>query len=178
MPRQPSLCLLGSAPGASATGIADEARNGRLGDALHQALALDDALGNVARDLVGDRLDSGDSASTTRPRRVSLQEAVGAAVAAHGDVAHRVDPEPRLQAGRDGEIEEVDIGGHVGKDRREFRRQQVEPHAACLAQFDDDVVAVGRRVLDVADGVGQAPRRADRWLRCRLRRSCGGSAGI
>ena len=86
-----------------------------------------------------------------------LQEAVGAAVAAHRDMADRVDPQPRLQARRDGEVEQVDVGRHLGKDRREFGGQEVKPHAACLAQFDDDVVAIGGRVLHVADGVGKAP---------------------
>ena len=91
-----------------------------------------------------------------------LEEAVGAAVAAHGDMADRVDPQPRLQPRRDGEVEQVDVVGHVGEDRRKLGGQQVEPHAARLAQLDDDVVAVGGRVLHVADRVGKTPSGADR----------------
>ena len=69
----------------------------RLDVAVDHALALDDALGDVARDLVGDRLDlerfgKHDAAEPRVP-----EEAVGAAVAPHGDVAHRVDPQPRLR---------------------------------------------------------------------------------
>ena len=40
----------------------------------------------------------------------------------------------------------------------ELRRHEFEPRAARLAQFDDHVVAIGRRVLHLADDVGQPAR--------------------
>ena len=61
-----------------------------------------------------------------------------------------------LQARRNGEIEQVDVGRDLAEDGRQFGRQKLEPHAAGLAQFDHDVVAVGGGVLDVADHVGKA----------------------
>ena len=77
----------------------------RLDVAVDHALAFDDALGDVARDLVGDRLDlerfgKHDAAEPRVP-----EETVGATVAPHGDVAHRVDPQSRLRPRRDREVE-------------------------------------------------------------------------
>ena len=112
-------------------GSAFQAGDGRLDAAFHHALALDDALGDIARHLVGDRFHVGrfgehDAADARVP-----EEAIGAAVAPHGDMADGVDPQPRLQAGRDGEVENVHVGGHVGEDRRQFGGQQ--DRAACDA---------------------------------------------
>ena len=73
------------------------------------------------------------------------EKPVGAAVAAHGDMADGIDPQARLQARRDGEIEKVDVVRHIGKDRREFGGKQLEPHAGRLAQFHDHVLPIGRQ---------------------------------
>ena len=132
----------------------------RLDVAVDHALALDDALGDVARDLVGDRLDlvqfgKHDAAEPRIP-----EEAIGATVAPHGDVAHRVDPQPRLRPGRDREVE-AGIGRHVGEDRRKLGGEQLEPHLLRLAQLDDDVFAVGGGVLHLADRIGEP--RIDGW---------------
>jgi hypothetical protein len=96
-----------------------QAGQSRFGDAFHEALALDDPLGDIERDLVGDRLDGRGFGKHNAPGPRVLQEAVGAAVAAHRDMADRVDPQAWLQARRDGEVEQVDIGRRLGEDRRE-----------------------------------------------------------
>ena len=114
-------------------------------------LALDDALGDVAGHLVGDRLDLRRFGQHDAAVAGVLDEAVGAMVAPHRDVADRVDPQPRLQARRDGEVENVDVGRHLGEDRRQFGREKLQPHARRLAQFDHDILAVGGGVLDLAD---------------------------
>ena len=91
--------------------------------------------------------------------RVDYYEADATALA--DDMGDRVDPQARLQAGRYGEVETVHVSRHACEHRREFRGQQVEPHAMGLAQVDHHIVAVGERVLHVADGVGQFSRRVD-----------------
>ena len=102
-----------------------------------------------ATGLIVERFGKHDAAEPRIP-----QEAIGAAVAPHGDVADRIDPQSRLHSGRDGEVE-AGVGGHVGEDRREFGGEQLEPHLLRLAQLDHDVVAVGGGVLHVADRVGE-----------------------
>ena len=98
-----------------------------------------------------------DSASTTRPTRRIPQETVGAAVAPHRDMADGIDPKARLQSGGDGEIEPVIVGRDFGEYRREFGGEQLEAHALGLAHVDHDIVAIGGRVADLADHVGQSP---------------------
>ena len=144
-----------AAAAASASSAAGDADAGsRLDVAVDHALAFDDALGDVARHLVGDRLDLGRFGQHHAPEPRVPEEAVGAAVAPHGDVADRVDPQARLRPGRDHEIE-ASVGGHVREDRRKFGGEQLEPHLLRLAQLDDHVLAVGGGVLDLADRIGE-----------------------
>ena len=131
------------------------AGDSRLDPAFHHPLALDDALGDIARHLIGDRLHLGRFGQHHAADAGVLEEAVGAAVAPHRDMADGVDPQARLQARGNDEVEIVHVGGHVGEDRREFGGQQIETHAMRLAHVDDDIVAVGEGVLHVADGIGQ-----------------------
>ena len=94
-----------------------QAVDGRLGAAFHQAFALDQPLGDVARDLVGDGLDSRSLGEHDAAGARILDETVGAAIARHDDMADSIDPQARLQTGRDGEIEQIDVGGHLRKQR-------------------------------------------------------------
>ena len=147
------------------------AGDSRLDPAFHHPLTLDDALGDIARHLIGNRFHLGRFGEHHTADARILEEAIGAAVASHGDMADGVDPQARLQAGRDDKVEIVHVGGHVGKDRREFGGKQIEPHAMRLAHVDDDVVAVGEGILHVADGIGQFSRLIDGcFLACVLHR--------
>src|SRR5262249_7036127 len=90
------------------------------------------------------------------------EKTIGAPVAPHGDVAHRIDPKARLHPGREGEVETC-LGRHFGKDRRQLLGKQLKAHLLRLAQFDHHVVAVRGSVLHLADRVGE-PRCTRRTL--------------
>ncbi len=72
-----------------------------------------------------------------------VQEAVAALVAAHGDMRHRVDPQPRRLAATDAAIEQIDVGRNFREQRIERLVQQLEPRHFGVAQVDDNAGALG-----------------------------------
>lgn len=80
------------------------------------------------------------------------QEAIGAPVATHGDVGHGVDPQPGLQAGRKGEIENFDVVRNFSEYWSQFGGEEFEARMLCIAHVDHHVIAVGKIVLHLADG--------------------------
>ena len=120
------------------------------------------ALDQAARDVIGHginhhrhivRLGDHDAAEA----RV-LREAIDALVAAHRNMRHRVDPQPRRLAPADAAIEQVDLARDLVEYGIERLVQQLEAGDLGIVQVDDDGGALGVIDARLAQRIAQALR--------------------
>ena len=120
------------------------------------------ALDQPARDIIGDGIDHrGDVVRFGNHDAAEpgvLHEAIDPLVAAHHDVRHHVDPQPRRVALADAAIEQIDLVGDLPEQRIERLAENLEPRHLGIAQIDHDAGAI--RGLDprLAQRVAQPHR--------------------
>src|SRR6185437_4063480 len=120
----------------------DSLRLGRL-RRRQRVLALDHAAG----DIIGDGIDDRRHVARFRKHDAAiasvLQEAIDALVASHHHMRNHVEPEPRRLTIADATLEQVDIVGHLRKQRIELLVQDFEPGDLGVTEIDDHAGAIG-----------------------------------
>ena len=87
-----------------------------------------------------------------------LHKAIDALVAAHRDMRHHVDPQPRVFALADAAIEQVDALGNLFEQRIQRLVQDFQPGHLGVAQVDHDAGAIRRLDPRLPQGVAQPHR--------------------
>ena len=157
VPAGSASALLQAPHRAAALALLSARRTAEHPVALHRPLALDDALGDVAHDHVGDVVDARRLEDDGPSKPGVLEEAVGAPVAVHHHEGGHVDPEPRRRAAGDVEDEGLVVLGDLGEDASELVGEHLQPGALGVAKLDHDVGTLRLGRPDAPDGVLQAP---------------------
>ena len=72
-----------------------------------------------------------------------VQETIAPLVAPHGDMRHRIDPQPRRLITADAAIEQIDLRRHLREYGVERLAKKFEPRHFSVAQIDDNAGTFG-----------------------------------